>query len=225
MTDQITTSRLPSEINSGFVAGTLVYTKDGLKLVEQIQIGDWLLSKPESGEGEVVYKRVVNAFSFEDKEIWSVDFIVGDDLDNGLEGLIVTGNHQFWVKGEGWMRVDHLYQSARLELLDRREAVIFSIKPIYRTSIEGFGYIQDGTGAGARDCEDGVTIDLRQGFLQRDYAASSVYQPFYSGEGIRFGTRVYNFEVEDCHTYYAGRFGIWVHNSTSCVCERTVNKV
>ena len=211
-------TKLQTVANPGgcFVAGTLVHTKDGLKPIEQIQIGDWVLSKPESGEGEVAYKRVVNTFSFADKEIWSVDFIVGDDLDNGLEGLIVTGNHPFWVKGEGWTRVDHLYQSARLLLADGREATVFSIKPVYKTEAEGIGYIQDGLGAGARDIEEGVLIDLRHGFMQRDYAASSVYQPFYSGEGIRFGTRVYNFEVEDCHTYYAGRFGIWVHNSSSC---------
>ena len=31
-----------------FVAGTLVHTKDGLKPIEQIKIGDWVLSRPES---------------------------------------------------------------------------------------------------------------------------------------------------------------------------------
>ena len=29
-----------------FVAGTLVHTKEGLKPIEQIKVGDWVLSRP-----------------------------------------------------------------------------------------------------------------------------------------------------------------------------------
>jgi hypothetical protein len=32
----------------------------------------------------------------------------------------------------------------------------------------------------------------------------------------RLRTRVYNFEVEDNHTYYVGEWGVWVHNP-NCV--------
>jgi hypothetical protein len=39
-----------SKNNSGFVAGTLIHTQTGLKPIEQIQVGDFVLSKPESGE-------------------------------------------------------------------------------------------------------------------------------------------------------------------------------
>jgi Hint domain-containing protein len=31
-----------------FAAGTLVHTREGLKAIEQIQVGDWVLSKHES---------------------------------------------------------------------------------------------------------------------------------------------------------------------------------
>lgn len=55
-----------------FVAGTLVHTRDGLRPIEQIQVGDYVLSKPEDGNGETAYKRVVNTFEFEDKEAWFV---------------------------------------------------------------------------------------------------------------------------------------------------------
>lgn len=57
-----------------FVAGTLVHTKHGLVPIEQIKVGDWVLSKPDSGEGEVTYKRVVDTFEFDDKEIWYVEY-------------------------------------------------------------------------------------------------------------------------------------------------------
>ena len=41
-----------------FVAGTLIHTKDGLKAIEDIQIGDLVLSKDDQ-TGEVAYKPVV----------------------------------------------------------------------------------------------------------------------------------------------------------------------
>ena len=37
-----------------FVAGTLVHTKDGLKPIEQIKIGDWVLSRPAGSQGQVL---------------------------------------------------------------------------------------------------------------------------------------------------------------------------
>jgi hypothetical protein len=44
---------------SGFVAGTLVHTDKGLVPIEQLKVGDMVLSKHESGEGEQAYKPVV----------------------------------------------------------------------------------------------------------------------------------------------------------------------
>ena len=32
----------------------------------------------------------------------------------------------------------------------------------------------------------------------------------------RYTTTVYNFEVEDWHTYFVGKMGVWVHN-TNCL--------
>jgi hypothetical protein len=58
----------------GFVAGTLVHTDKGLVPIEQIKVGDMVLSKPESGEGELAYKPVVNTFVHEDKEVWLAEF-------------------------------------------------------------------------------------------------------------------------------------------------------
>jgi hypothetical protein len=43
-----------------FAAGTLVHTKEGLVPIEQIKVGDWVLSKPEN-RGEQAYKRVLKA--------------------------------------------------------------------------------------------------------------------------------------------------------------------
>jgi hypothetical protein len=66
--DGTTVLNTPKSAGACLVAGTLVHTKDGLKPIEQIQVGDWVLSQPED-KGEQAYKRVVNTFSFEDKAV------------------------------------------------------------------------------------------------------------------------------------------------------------
>jgi len=99
-------------MQTGFVAGTLVHTKDGLRPIEQIAVGDYVLSKPESGEGEVAYKRVVRTVKRENCETWFVSWY--DEnlheeaaakritqqqyLDaHGNSFVITTPDHPFWV--------------------------------------------------------------------------------------------------------------------------------
>lgn len=61
----------------GFVAGTLVHTDQGLVPIEQLKIGDLVLSKHESGKGEVAYKRVLKVLvSPEKHRIMRVGFTV-----------------------------------------------------------------------------------------------------------------------------------------------------
>ena len=61
--------------NTGFVAGTLVHTDKGLVPIQDIKVGDLVLSKPvlskpEDGSGDIEYKPVVKTFVHEDKEMW-----------------------------------------------------------------------------------------------------------------------------------------------------------
>ena len=51
-----------------FAAGTLVHTRDGLKPIEQIQVGDYVLSKPEN-DGELACKRVLQTFHHPKKSL------------------------------------------------------------------------------------------------------------------------------------------------------------
>ena len=97
--DLIWPRRTVTKAGGCFAAGTLVHTKDGLKPIEQIQVGDWVLSKPESGEGEQAYKRVVNTFSFEDRVVRRVTYSVMRNGSWEHERLIATDNHPFWVSG------------------------------------------------------------------------------------------------------------------------------
>ena len=89
MTNQINDEK--SQVGS-FVAGTMVHTKDGLKPIEEIKVGDYVLSKPENG-GELAYKRVTKTFERENIEVWGVTYGI-----KGVGHLIVTtAEHPFWI--------------------------------------------------------------------------------------------------------------------------------
>jgi hypothetical protein len=123
-----------------FVAGTLVHTKDGLRPIEQIKVGDYVLSKPESGEGELSYQRVTRTYEYDDREVYFVawQIFLENDLHRCSRGyLVVTGEHLFWVKRrisslEGmdinnWMTVREMLQISR-DNEQRGEWVRFTVQ-------------------------------------------------------------------------------------------------
>lgn len=159
-----------------FVAGTLVHTKEGLLPIEQIKTGDWVLSKPESGEGEIAYKRVVNTFEFDDKEVWYVSYALTEKPREGEERIgfvVVTGNHPFWVTEieewalEGnetansncWMRADRLRPGMSLRLSDGRPAMVDAARKLVRMAIPDMGWMPRDYGG----FEAGKLLDLRGG--------------------------------------------------------------
>ena len=80
-----------------FPAGTLVHTQEGLRPIDAIQVGDYVLSKPENG-GELAYKRVTKTFVRENSELFGMEFriIVVDGIDKYIS-LVTTAEHPFWV--------------------------------------------------------------------------------------------------------------------------------
>jgi hypothetical protein len=108
-----------------FVAGTLVHTQDGPKPIEQIKVGDYVLSRPESGEDELSYQRVTRTFEYDDREIYFVAWRIYNYPMNPEVGyVVVTGEHPFWVKQRiasfseymavnNWMTVRQMIQLSR----------------------------------------------------------------------------------------------------------------
>ena len=58
-----------------FAKGTLVHTKEGLVPIEKLKVGDWVLSKPEDGTGEVAYKRVTQTFAHGPTEVLNLEYM------------------------------------------------------------------------------------------------------------------------------------------------------
>jgi hypothetical protein len=82
-----------------FTAGTNVLTDEGEKPIEEIEVGDKVLSKSVK-TGEVEYKEVVRLFQKQTDEIY---YVYIDD-----EVIEATGLHPFWLDGKGWTLVQDL---------------------------------------------------------------------------------------------------------------------
>ena len=78
---------------SCFAAGTMIETADGDHTIEEIQIGDLVLSaNPETGE--IAYKPVVNTY------VHVTDTVLYLTIDEEI--IETTEDHPFWVEGQGW---------------------------------------------------------------------------------------------------------------------------
>jgi hypothetical protein len=196
-----------------FAAGTLVHTKEGLKPIEQIQVGDWVLSRSENGEGEQAYKRVTRTIKHENKAVCRVRIKrrVGKDLD-----IIVTGNHPFFVAGHhrdeeewpdqeewdalpkntGWLRADWLDADRdKVLLADGQMARVSEVAPIWRTRQEGVGWV-----ALSRESEVGYLIDLRDGKISDSFDGPVHIDTVYYDKGVHYTETVYT-DVEGAESF------------------------
>jgi hypothetical protein len=198
--------RFPQKTEGCFVAGTLVWTDKGQIPIEQIKVGDMVLSKPEAG-GERAYKRVGETFVFENNEIWRVEIFADVHRESITEfELLVTPNHPFWVKGVGWTSVESLKQGDELVYQDGSDGYVNTVDYVLQTKYPGVGHFSD------RDAGVNYFVDLRGESAVWDYGSG----PFTLADSLYndiFCWQVYNFEVEDFHTYYVGEYGLWVHNT------------
>ena len=82
-----------------FMKGTLVETEEGWTPIDELKVGDLVMSRPENGIGEAVPKRVVNTFRYEDKEVVMLKFSQFPERNGGGGSLVVTPDHPFCVYG------------------------------------------------------------------------------------------------------------------------------
>lgn len=135
-------------ICSGFIAGTPVHTDKGLVPIEQLKVGDLVLSQPEE-QGERAYRRITQTFVHDDAPIWVVKYMLIDgDVPWGhpeympknetLHHCYVTSNHPFWVEGKGWTAAEELKQYQVLELANGQRSHVHLNSPVVRSTQPGF---------------------------------------------------------------------------------------
>ena len=220
----------PKKHGTGFVAGTLVHTKEGLKPIEQIKVGDLVLSKQESGEGELSYQRVMQTFVHENQPLLCVD-VVGWTVEEGKEAeltnthhdvkksfpLVVTANHPFWVVGKGWLKAEEISPGKDILLMENgAHHCAQNVSVIIKTLNNDIGWLIGGVFCPIKWTEeDSFWVDLSNSSVYAEYE----YDKRIPNEGVewwkeneedRLKRIVYNIEVENFHTYYVGEMGIWV---------------
>ncbi len=134
-----------------FVAGTMIATKEGYKAIEDIKVGDYVLSKDEE-TGETGYKPVLRTFV---------------NTKNKLVNVVVNGT-----------------------LIETTES------PTFYVVDEGFKY--------AWELVPGDIV----------LSADGIEKTIESIETVDTGeVEVFNFEVEEWHTYFVSEEEVWVHNT------------
>ena len=217
--------------SSGFVSGTLIHSINGLIPIEKIQIGDFVLSNSQKNTEPPSYKRVVNVFAYDEKEVWYVSYGLiekrkeTDTCGSGF--VVVTGNHPFWVvRSESWevsdpiyekqwVRADQLRGGMVLTLADGRKVEVLLVQKIVRTNTPNMGWLQ------VSDLPLGSRIDLT-GDIPKGYPCDSmggITDDLFDNDGVEWEDyedhvwlrqKVYNFEVECQYTYFIDHLGVMV---------------
>ena len=105
--------------NGCFIAGTLVTTRSGFKPIEEIKIGDYVLSRNEE-TGENSYKKVTDILVRSTQEICTIELETGK--------IKSTTGHLFMVKDKWWKAAVELVAGDILVTSDGKEQVVKSIK-------------------------------------------------------------------------------------------------
>ena len=89
----------PSPSHSCFAAGTPVQTIDGLRPIEEIKVGDRLLTQ-DTTTGVLSYQPALTVFHNPPAETLRIKI--------GGEDVVATGIHRFWKAGQGWVMAREL---------------------------------------------------------------------------------------------------------------------
>jgi Pretoxin HINT domain len=112
------TSSIVRKLCNCFVANTKIMTDKGEKPIEEIEVGDKVLSKNEE-TGELAYKEVTHLYRNEKEIIY--ELTVGDQV------IKTTDNHPFWVEGKGWVLAADLHVGDKLQQSNVNTMTIASI--------------------------------------------------------------------------------------------------
>lgn len=108
-----------------FVAGTLVVTSNGLKKIEEIEVGDKVWSFNEL-TGKIEIKEVVSLLQNTSEEL--IEFSIGN------EKIVCTPEHPFYV-GNVWIEARYLKVNDKLTLKNGNFVIISNVQKLYKTVI------------------------------------------------------------------------------------------
>lgn len=109
-------------------AGTLVATPEGLRPIEEIEIGDIVLAwDPETGETSP--QRVTDLIRPEPKSLWRLET---RDAEGNVEVFYATEDHPWFIEDAGWVETRGLQRHQRIETADNNGVLVVTISPTGR---------------------------------------------------------------------------------------------
>jgi RHS repeat-associated protein len=132
--------RLVAKACGCFVAGTLVMTPEGLRSIEDIEVGDLVLAWDEK-TGRVEVRPVTDLVRPEPKVVWRLEVRNAKDE---VEIFHVTDDHPWFVIGRGWIETKDLRVGQKITTADRRGLMILEVTPTdrveqtYNLTVDGF---------------------------------------------------------------------------------------
>ena len=111
-------------VSACFAAGTLVHTDKGLIPIQDIRVGDKVLSRDENDpNGELCYKSVLKTVKTPNQEVFRFTYCAEDQYDvieSNLSYVIATKDHPFWNNTEGrWCPTIDMPSGARILLANQ----------------------------------------------------------------------------------------------------------
>ncbi|QOI37366.1 TIGR04388 family protein [Leptospira interrogans] len=190
-------------LDTCFVAGTSVHTKEGLKAIESLQVGDIVQSWNEK-TGQLENKRVTELFVHEVPQLFYLEL-------DGEEVFQTTWNHPFRRRNKTSQEGIPSFTQSGIARNFKTHGHI--LQPSGRVvSLAG------SSSASLSDDSEWVKVEdlkLRDQVLTSDGSWARVTGIFHYDVDP---TKVYNFEVEDNHTYIVGEnVPAIVHNYTEQV--------
>ena len=122
-----------------FPAGTQVVTKDGLKNIEDIAVGDEVLSWNEKA-GEQGFRKVLRTFQNQAQSLVKIT-IKSRDIEQTISA---TAEHPFWTDDFGWVLAENLESGYELDLADGGNATVVMVSSkevnctVYNFEVEGW---------------------------------------------------------------------------------------
>ncbi|MFZ6759897.1 hypothetical protein ACO0K9_22085 [Undibacterium sp. Ji50W] len=188
-------------VKSGFVAGTLVHTENGVVPIEKIQVGDMVLSTYRAND-PLQYKPVLNVAVHRDSEVWLLEH-----HNRGLpfSNLVLTGNQEF-SSFHKWHTVDQLAGKYIDGVYVKRNSswqTVHRARRILKTNSLSIGWTH------ADSCRYGTTVDLRdsQVKVSKTYEEDSVDISAYEINEY-LSHQVYNIDLGESWYFFVGEPGV-----------------
>ncbi len=222
-----------------FPAGTLIHTDKGLLPIQNIKVGDRVVSRPELGGQNTTteYKRITRAFCSGEDELVRLCCQKDseyDDYDAPIYFEFMTPNHLIWDNQLNvWIPASKIEIGTLLSSIDNKDNLrVLWVDTVWDSFTDKvgltypiFGDYHDDIDMKYRFGDDGFKVidkDYNNGFdvsenhiEQLDREKNKIifdkYQECLDNQDNRaIRVPVFNLEVEDNHTFFIGKHSIWV---------------